>query len=688
MSVVTADPAGRTPPWSTGTVSKISKDWSAYIPPDNPSYNPTYSCIPKMVQPLGDGSTAFTFSDNQGKLFREPTLLWRADVPTNANLQVDNSGGNTSLAGPYTDANTKINYFGLQIGQTPISYTGVVDPQQFYGTLSSQSDMTVPASADGTYTFQGTRLQPDAFIPVGGYRQYTFRLEYQDPNGSGTWIVYDEKYADTHGLFPYPNLIVDKADDYGNSKWMNPYSAGQICEAATAYDPRTARFGMGTEIDLEDAGPPVLEPAAAANYNADNDLGNQAFAQSNSTVWATQRQGSDRGDLTNYSNPCMTSDPGQNRQMRWFAGIGYATSEGTASDSSPTEFDGLLSQNNPAVNILARDKATITQWYYEDPDGVARRAMGAYALTGLLPASQTTAATQNLEGLPHATANTYTDNGAVSGKYGVGTPTAQNLSRPMILNRPFRSVAEMSCTFTGTPWKQLDFFTPESGDTALLDVFCVSEPPPNSIVAGKVNLNTHQAPVIQAMVAGTSRDELGNVANPPAYAPSALTGTEAANVAAKLVGITTDHANAWHGPLTNVGDLVGHYVNSPGRNVSGATDIYTFTEPVSGQAFTYSGLSAALDGSVYSSSPGNYSAAANYKSQRLREAAVRALSDGGQTRVWNLMIDVIAQTGRYPLNATSLAQFAVDGEARYWVHVAIDRLTGQVIDKQIELVSE
>ena len=59
------------------------------------------------------------------------------------------------------------------------------------------------------------------------------------------------------------------------------------------------------------------------------------------------------------------------------------------------------------------------------------------------------------------------------------------------------------------------------------------------------------------------------------------------------------------------------------------------------------------------------------------------------------MIDVIAQAGRYPQNAASgpnttnpFANFIVEGEQHYWVHVAIDRFTGQVIDKQIEVVNE
>jgi hypothetical protein len=52
------------------------------------------------------------------------------------------------------------------------------------------------------------------------------------------------------------------------------------------------------------------------------------------------------------------------------------------------------------------------------------------------------------------------------------------------------------------------------------------------------------------------------------------------------------------------------------------------------------------------------------------------------------MIDVIAQSGNCPLGANDLANFVVQGEHRYWVHVAIDRFTGQVIDKQIEVVNE
>jgi hypothetical protein len=52
------------------------------------------------------------------------------------------------------------------------------------------------------------------------------------------------------------------------------------------------------------------------------------------------------------------------------------------------------------------------------------------------------------------------------------------------------------------------------------------------------------------------------------------------------------------------------------------------------------------------------------------------------------MIDLIAQAGRYPPNATSLDQFMVEGEKRYWLHIAIDRFTGKIIDQKLERVAQ
>ena len=72
-----------------------------------------------------------------------------------------------------------------------------------------------------------------------------------------------------------------------------------------------------------------------------------------------------------------------------------------------------------------------------------------------------------------------------------------------------------------------------------------------------------------------------------------------------------------------------------------------------------------------------------------RKVIPRAISSVSQTRIWDLLVDVVAQSGRYKPNVTSLEDdFIVEGEQHYWLHVAIDRFTGQVNDKQIEGVQE
>jgi hypothetical protein len=85
-----------------------------------------------------------------------------------------------------------------------------------------------------------------------------------------------------------------------------------------------------------------------------------------------------------------------------------------------------------------------------------------------------------------------------------------------------------------------------------------------------------------------------------------------------------------------------------------------------------------------------------YQRVQSKRSSLSIAEEGhSQTRTSNLLIDVIAHSGRYSSNAASgrnttnpLANFVVEGEIHYWIHVAIDRFTGQVIDKQIEVVNE
>lgn len=201
--------------------------------------------------------------------------------------------------------------------------------------------------------------------------------------------------------------------------------------------------------------------------------------------------------------------------------------------------------------------------------------------------------------------------------------------RPQILNRPFQSVAELGQVFRDQPWKTLDFTTAASADAGLLDVFTLHE---SGMEGGKTSLNTRQKPILTAILSQATRR-------------------------------LTDPAGAT-------------VINSTQRN-NIVDDVFTITsaQPIIRKTDLLAQL--AVKNSV--TSLGNKEA---------RELVMRAFSDATQTRTWNLMIDVIAQSGSYRTGANALANFSVEGEQRYWVHVAIDRFTGQVIDRQIEVVKE
>ena len=219
---------------------------------------------------------------------------------------------------------------------------------------------------------------------------------------------------------------------------------------------------------------------------------------------------------------------------------------------------------------------------------------------------------------------------------------SDSTDRPLVLagafqNGVFQSVAELGHVFRDQPWKTLTFTTAspnataKSADAGLLDVFTLHE---SSMEAGKTSLNTRQAPVLKAI--------LSKVLQRLNDSTTAISPTQRDNIVTALTTVQ---------PMVNKAELVTRL---------------------------------AADASI--TSLGNKEA---------RECVLRAFSDACQTRTWNLLIDVIAQSGRYPPNASSgpntanpLANFMVEGEQRYWVHVAIDRFTGQVIDKQIEVVNE
>ena len=229
----------------------------------------------------------------------------------------------------------------------------------------------------------------------------------------------------------------------------------------------------------------------------------------------------------------------------------------------------------------------------------------------------------------------------------IPAPTPNNSQdRPQILsNPPFQSVAELGQVFRDQPWKTLSFSTAASGDAGLLDAFTLQDV---SMTAGRTSLNTRQKPVLTAILsqaienlnAGAIVGKTGSTS--PIIAPADVTA-----IVNRLSALTA--AN----PMINKGELVT-----------------TLMEDAT--------LSANLWNFV----------ATNPYNKEARETVIRAFSDASQTRTWNLMIDVIAQSGHYPPNANTLAGFVIEGEKRYWLHIAIDRFTGQIVDQQLEAVYE
>ena len=213
----------------------------------------------------------------------------------------------------------------------------------------------------------------------------------------------------------------------------------------------------------------------------------------------------------------------------------------------------------------------------------------------------------------------------LSGAYPSPTPSAY-------ANGGFQSVAELGEVSRDQPWKTLNFTTAspnatsKSADAGLLDIFTLHE---SANEAGKTSLNARYKSFLTAILSNATKKLTG---------ANVITTFERDNIVNALFTLTQAQ------PMVNKAELITRLAADP----------------------FVTGL-------------GNKEA---------RELVLRAFSDACQTRTWNLMIDVIAQSGRYPPNASTLAGFLVEGEQHYWVHVAIDRFTGQVVDKQIEVVNE
>ena len=209
--------------------------------------------------------------------------------------------------------------------------------------------------------------------------------------------------------------------------------------------------------------------------------------------------------------------------------------------------------------------------------------------------------------------------------------------RPVILQRPFRNVAELGHVYRDQPWKSLSFFHETSPDLALLDLFSIGEVEPVQ-VAGMVGTNSASVASLKSLLRGAGRTLSADATIYSATPTQAQADAVASNALTSLT------ANKSLTPAESLKTLV----------TAGNATITTNLGTIKAE----------------------------------RETLARALAGSGQVRTWNVMIDTIAQTGRFPAGSTAAGDFLVGGEERLWIHAAIDRFTGEVTDLERESIPE
>ena len=532
-----------------------------------------------------------------------------------------------------------VNYWGVlgNVTKLPADYTGSGNSATVSGTLQVDSSENFAAIFGGECdgidltnpNYWSTRNT--LYCLVAPNPSITFSLDYAD--ASGVWHPYSFMTN-----IKDQEVLVNVFEAYNSDGTHSNYntSANTPTEGTTIYattptfthvDPRTDRFSSE-------------ETAAGGNgrWNMDCtvDPGPDNESWPNNTLGSQNRiQGTQ-----------------QTFPYRSYGFVFYPTAPASFTWESNNLWLGFWPVNqvgSPAANA-----------YYVDPDGVVRPA----------DSYRRNPATMNLSNpnSPSYTGNTTGDGSlAWNAAYATTVPaaptnlaaatSATNLGsaqarRPVILNRPFRSVAEMGYAFRDVPFKTVDFFSSSSGDAGLLDLFSVADEP--AVSAGQVNVSNAPTSVLKAVLNGVCKMEINNPVSDTTGFPNFLTPADAA-AASSAIGTYVNQ----NGPLANRADLVTRLSNP----------IFT---------------------SLYSISVGSGSVAgcANYANKAYAEAPVRALSDFSNTRSWNLLIDIIAQSGFMAPSAASLNDFVVTGERRYWLHVSIDRLTGKIIDQQLEPVYE
>lgn len=554
-------------------------------------------------EPLGGRNFGPGQPDNPGTAFASQGGGYQFELP---------SGWNAVWPPPFSDPYTLFRNGYPSAGITISDPAGPVEfqtiqPGAFDGFNIGLNNITSMSAPYTVYGFPLGRLWRGPTVQLAGnnggtplcYVGYTFGgfvLITLSCEVDGNWIDYD---TITANLWNWGGFIANNTGSGGSR-------AATIMKAATngwiKFDPRSPRWGS------------LTAHVRAMRIYQDGEDRTQFWRRDEWREGRSLMRGA-----TSEIEPDIIKQNETGAKDVW----SIKTSAHVNSRSTPNQ------SADPSATAFNRSD---TAYSYVDPDGIRRRGSGAHWMSGALA------------GQPMAT----------------GSNAEVEANRPVMLNRPFISVAEMGCAFRDTPWRNLDFFNEESGDAALLDFFCVyptedsdgeAVSPRNrdgtAIIGGRVNLNTPHRPVIEALLRGVYLN--------PNDQP--LSTAAARDIAEDIVSFKAGESGHSR-PFRDLSELVGYPKN----------------------ATTYAGLAQRIGDLL-----------PDTNSQRIehqREGVVRALAGAGQTRTWNFLIDLIVQDGRLTPAATSLANFSISGEKRYWISVAIDRHSGEIVETQWEPVYE
>ncbi len=129
--------------------------------------------------------------------------------------------------------------------------------------------------------------------------------------------------------------------------------------------------------------------------------------------------------------------------------------------------------------------------------------------------------------------------------------TGNKASRPIILNRPFRSVGDLGYTFRTCRGKTSISLPPKALIPGLLDLFSIDD---GDVTAGRVSLNTRQPLVLQALFSNANKLE-----ESPSSTSVIKGGGSATDAASIAHQITTSSSTS---PFMNRADLVNRFTSS------------------------------------------------------------------------------------------------------------------------------